>query len=174
MGRWRSTMDRNKVILKQIIMRFKTRISLMTLAFMLSLSVYSQDLETIKSEIQNAALQEQEAFKNGKCTEVLAMMADDITFLANGNKVPSKQVIEKFCNSIPRPFKTPTVDQLAIYPLTAETGYSIKTLEYPYDDHNKMQEYVTKIWEKTDGKWKISHLHSTVKKVPLKKGLKKD
>ena len=78
-------------------------------------------------------------------------------------------MVEKFCNSIPSPFKKPIIDRLDIYPLTIDTGYVVRTLEYPNDDTTKMQEYVTKIWRKTNGVWKISHLHSTVKKVPISK-----
>lgn len=129
---------------------------------------------SIRTEIKTAAFMEQNAFKNGKCSEVIEYMDDNISFLANGKRVASKTIIEKFCNSIPRPFKTPILDKLDIYPLTNDTGYTIRTLEYPYDENTKKQEFVTKIWRKTNGKWKISHLHSTVKKVPLNKGVKKD
>lgn len=132
-----------------------------------ALSAQELDLKTVTSEIKAAALKEQNAFKKGDCAQVLEMMEDNITFLANGRKVTSKKIIQKFCNSIPRPFKTAHIDTLAIYPLSKETGYSIKTLEYRTDEDTKTQEYVTKIWRKTNGQWKISHLHSTVKKVPI-------
>ena len=125
------------------------------------------DSESVKKGIEEASLLEQNAFKTGDCEQVLALMADDITFLANGRRVPSKQVIGKFCNSIPRPFKTPTVYKLDIYPLTETTGYTIRTLEYPKTESIKMSEFVTKIWEKTDGEWKMTHLHSTVKEVAI-------
>ncbi|WP_204345619.1 amidohydrolase family protein [Psychroserpens algicola] len=146
---------------------FKSILSFLVLAFGIGMMGFSQNMKAIKSEIKSAALIEQEAFKNGKCSKVMSMMHDSITFLANGRKVPSKSVIEKFCNTIPRPFKTPTIDKLDIYPLTHETGYSIKTLEYPFDEDSKMQEFVTKVWKKTEDKWNIIHLHSTVKKVPI-------
>ncbi|GAA0871981.1 hypothetical protein GCM10009117_11270 [Gangjinia marincola] len=137
--------------------------------FFFSTNVFAQkfDRNKIQLEIKNAALLEQEAFKNGNCEKVLSLMSDDITFLANGKKVPSKKVVEKFCNSIPRPFKTATVDKLEIYPLNETTGYVIRTLEYPKNETIKMSEYVTKIWTKIDGEWKITHLHSTVKEMPI-------
>ena len=128
-----------------------------------------QDLIDVKSEISQAAYLEQNAFKEGNCEQVLDLMDNEITFLANGRKVNSKQIIGKFCNSIPRPFKKPINDTLTIYPLTNESGYTIRTLVYPKDDKTKMQEYVTKIWKKTDGNWKITHLHSTVKEVAVSK-----
>ncbi len=133
------------------------------------LPLNAQYLEIIESEIQEIVLKEQEAFKNGDCNQVLALMEDDITFLANGRRAPSKDIIGKFCRSIPRPFKTATFDKLDVYALTNETAYAIRTLEYPNDEKTKMQEYVTKIWKKTNGQWKISHLHSTVKEVSITK-----
>ena len=138
------------------------------LSFVVYVTGWTQefDEEVIKAEIQKAALTEQAAFKKGDCDQVLAMMSDDITFLANGRRVPSKQVVGKFCNSIPRPFKKATTNQLDIYALSATTGYVIRTLKYPKDETTMMLEYVTKIWKKTDGNWKITHLHSTVKEKP--------
>ncbi|WGK65422.1 nuclear transport factor 2 family protein [Croceiramulus getboli] len=137
----------------------------------LSTHVFSQsfDKDKVKMEIEQSALLEQDAFKNGRCEEVLNLMSDDITFLANGRKVPSKMVVGKFCNSIPRPFKTATLDQLEIIPLSETSGYVIRTLEYPKDEETNTTEYVTKIWKKMDGEWKITHLHSTVKEVPVAK-----
>jgi len=123
-------------------------------------------MEAVKSEIKEAAMTEQAAFKKGDCEKVLALMSDDITFLANGRKVPSKQVVGKFCNSIPRPFKTAQVNTMDVYPLSETTGYVIRTLKYPKDENTMMLEYVTKIWKKIDGNWKITHLHSTVKEMP--------
>jgi ketosteroid isomerase-like protein len=140
---------------------------LLVLSTTITLNAQTIDLESVKAEITEAALKEQNAFKNGDCTTVLDMMEPNITFLANGNSVPSKKVIEKFCNSLARPFKEAIVDTLEIYPLTMESGYTIRRLEYANDAEAKMQEYVTKIWRKTDGQWRISHLHSTVKKVSI-------
>ena len=142
--------------------------SLLLFVLFISNTVFGQNFDSnkIQLEIRNAAMLEQDAFKNGKCAKVLELMSDDITFLANGKKVPSKKVVEKFCNSIPRPFKTATVDKLEIYPLNETSGYVIRTLEYPKNETTKMSEYVTKIWTKINGEWKITHLHSTVKEVP--------
>ncbi len=149
--------------------RFKNGVLAFLFVSLATISLQAQtiDLESVKSEIKVAALKEQNAFKNGDCEEVFALMEPNITFLANGNKIPSKKVVEKFCNSLPRPFKEPILDTLEIYPLTAESGYTIRILEYENEDQTKMQEFVTKIWRKTDGKWLITHLHSTVKKVSV-------
>ena len=148
---------------------FKTISVVISLIFYASLAVTAQNLDItkIKSEIQEASLKEQKAFKEGNCDQVLQLMANEITYLANGRKVPSKEIIAKFCNSIPRPFKKADIDTLEIYPISNESGYTIRTLEYPNDEKTKMQEYVTKIWKKSDGEWKIIHLHSTVKEVPI-------
>lgn len=142
---------------------------LLILNNLVSLHAQNTNLDTVKLEIEEAAIKEQNAFKSGDCKQVMDLMEPEITFLANGRKAPSKQMVEKFCNSIPRPFKKTIIDRLDISPLTIDTGYVVRTLEYPNDDTTKMKEYVTKIWRKTNGVWKISHLHSTVKKVPISK-----
>ncbi|MAM28450.1 MAG: hypothetical protein CMC13_05445 [Flavobacteriaceae bacterium] len=147
----------------------KTKPQYITILLLLTIvgSAFAQksaDL-SIKTEIELAVAKEQNAFKNGDCDTVLSMMDDDITFLANGNKVPSKQVIGTFCNSMPRPFKTPLSDNIEVFPLTNTSAYTIRTLEFSKDDTTNIQELVTKIWKKTDGIWKITHLHSTAKKM---------
>ena len=125
------------------------------------------DSELVKSEISKATEAEQNAFKSGDCEGVLDLMDDEITFLANGRRIPSKSVIGKFCSSIPRPFKTPILDHQEIYPISESIGYVIRNLEYRVDEKTKVSEYVTKIWKKFDGKWRITHLHSTVKEIPI-------
>lgn len=138
------------------------------IALMISFYGWSQgfDVATIKAELKAATSTEQAAFKKGDCDQVLAMMSEEITFLANGRSIPSKQVVGKFCNSLPRPFKKASTSKVEIYPLSETTGYVVRTLEYPKDEKTMMSEFVTKIWSKADGRWKITHLHSTIKEVP--------
>jgi hypothetical protein len=62
--------------------------------------------------------------------------------------------------------KINTVDTMEIYPLSDDSGYTVRTWEYPKDEKTKTFEYVSKIWSKTEGKWKISLLHSTAKEIP--------
>ncbi|HBR53613.1 MAG TPA: hypothetical protein DEA82_05260 [Flavobacteriaceae bacterium] len=147
----------------------KTKPHFITILLLLTIvsSAYAQEPAdlSIKTEIELAVAKEQNAFKNGDCDTVLSMMDDDITFLANGNKVPSKHIISKFCNSMPRPFKTPLSDNIEVFPLTNTSAYTIRTLEFSKDDTANIQELVTKIWKKTDGIWKITHLHSTAKEM---------
>lgn len=147
----------------------KTKLQFITILLLLTIvgSAFAQESAdlSIKTEIELAVAKEQKAFKNGDCDTVLSMMDDNITFLANGNKVPSKQVIGKFCNSMSRPFKTPLADTIEVFPLNSTSAYTIRTLEFSKDENTNMHELVTKIWKKTDGIWKIMHLHSTVKEV---------
>lgn len=144
----------------------KTKV--ITLLIIISSSItFAQetDLEQVKAEINRAVSIEKIAFQNGDCDTVLALMDDNITFLANGKKAPSKEIIAKFCKMIKRPFKKPILDVLDTYPLNNDTAYTVRTLEYPKSKTTKMQEFVTKIWKKIDGQWKITHLHSTVKEI---------
>jgi ketosteroid isomerase-like protein len=123
------------------------------------------DLVEVKGEINIAVTNEQNAFKNGDCDKVLEIMDDNITFLANGKRIPSKEIIGNFCNAIKRPFRNPILDKLDIYPLSNITAYTVRTLEYQKSETSKIHEFVTKIWKKIDDQWKIVHLHSTVKEI---------
>ncbi|MDX1365469.1 MAG: nuclear transport factor 2 family protein [Arenibacter latericius] len=136
-----------------------------------SLVIWSQDfdVDNVSLEIQEAVMAEKNAFRTGDCDTVLDFMEENITFLANGRRLPSKEMIGKFCTTIPRPFKKATTNEVTIYPLTVNSGYEIRTLEYPKDEHTKIFEYVTRIWKKSAGKWRITHLHSTVRQVPIRK-----
>ncbi len=149
-------------------MRFKILSLVVALGLVVTVKAQHTDLSQVKTAITNAALKEQQAFKEGDCDTVLSLMEEEITFLANGRRVPSKEVVGKFCNSLKRPFKPAEVDELVIYPLTENSGYSIRSFEYTVDE-KKTMEFVTKIWRRTEGIWKITHLHSTVKQsLPTK------
>lgn len=130
-------------------------------------TVYAQtiDFDLVKYEVNQAVTKEQNAFKKGDCDTVLSLMDDNITFLANGRRAPSKEMIGRFCNAANRPFKTPLFDTIDIYPLRNDTAYTIRKLEFLKDETTKVEEFVTKIWKKTDGNWKIVHLHATVKEL---------
>lgn len=148
----------------------KTIKTILLIAMFVVISANTSNAQTtdfiqVKAEIKQAATQEQNAFRNGECEIVLALMDNNITFLANGRRAPSIEMISKFCGTIKRPFKEPILDSIETYPLTNDSGYSIRTLEYPKSETTKMQEFVTKIWKKIDGQWKIIHLHSTVKEI---------
>lgn len=94
-------------------------------------------------------------------------MDENITFYANGRHAPSKEMISMLCQKIPRPFNELGSENLEVYPLTANSGYVVRKLEYDKNDRIKVKEVVTKIWKKSNDQWKIVHLHSTVKEVPI-------
>lgn len=104
---------------------------------------------------------EQAAFKTGDCEELLSLMDDAITFFLNGRKVPSKDIFLNFCQKIPRPFAEPTTSDTKIHPLTENSGYVVKTMEFQVEGKVDKKEVVTKIWKKDEGGWKMVHLHST-------------
>jgi ketosteroid isomerase-like protein len=131
-------------------------------------SICAQDisLEQVKLEVEEVTLKEQGAFKDGDCETVLNLMHDDITFYANGRSAPSKNVIKKFCEDIPRPFKGLSTGNLTVYPLTSNSAYVVRTLEFEKNEKILVREIVTKIWNRFNGEWKMVHLHSTVKEIP--------
>ena len=132
------------------------------LCFSIQLQAQDSPLESVRTELRSVVEQEKEAFANGDCVTVLAMMDDNITFYPNGNPPLPKAVIAKFCEKIPRPFPEAVKDEISIHPLTSHAAYVVRTLEYPKDEKVKIREVVTKIWKKTGDTWKITHLHSTV------------
>lgn len=140
------------------------------LVFFLSVSFisYAQNssLDKVKLQIEALTLKEQNAFKAGDCETVMSLMADNIVFYANGRNVPSKDMINAFCQRIPRPFKETAVSNLEIHVLNENAGFVVRTLEFDKDDHIKVKEVVTKIWSNTIDGWKMVHLQSTVKEVP--------
>lgn len=132
-------------------------------------SLYAQvsPLEKAKQEVEALTRKEQEAFFKGDCETVLGLMAENITFYANGNPSPPREMIRKFCEKIPRPFKQPKKECLAFHPLNEQSVYVVRTMEYAKDANTLIKEVVTKIWNKKNGEWKIVHLHSTVKEEPV-------
>lgn len=125
-----------------------------------------QSLESVRAEIQQINDKEQEAFINGNCEELMTLMDDDITFIINGKKAPSKGFIMNMCKKMPRPFGKPALSDTKIYALTKDSGYVIRMMELAKDDGIiYRKEVITKIWKKTKDGWKMTHLHSTVKDV---------
>ena len=141
---------------------------LLILGFKGNLHGQDNSLEMVKKEVKEVTLKEQEAFKNGDCDTVMSLMADNITFHANGRPSPPKNVIERFCQTIPRPFAQMSKGNLTVHPLNQDAAYVIRTLEYEKNEEVKISETVTKIWNRIDGKWKMVHLQSTIKEIPKK------
>ncbi|THD69809.1 hypothetical protein E7Z59_05640 [Robertkochia marina] len=142
-------------------------VSLMFIGSTQSLFAQDASLEKARQEVQKLTEKEQQAFSNGNCEVVLDLMSENITFYANGNPSPPREMIRKFCEKVPRPFKTPEQETLKYYPLNSETVYVVRTMEYTKNANTRIKEIVTKIWNMENGAWKIVHLHSTVKEIPL-------
>lgn len=117
----------------------------------------------VRQEIEEMNRQEQMAFKNGDCEMLVSLMSDDIQFYANGRKAPSKQVIQRFCENIQRPFNDPAEKKVTIHVLSPTSAYLINEMTIPKEDGSVQSEYVTKIWKKESTGWKMTHLHSTVR-----------
>ncbi len=143
---------------------------LILLIFGINGNLQGQDnsLEMVKQEVKEVTLKEQEAFKNGDCDTVMSLMADNITFHANGRPAVPKSVVERFCYNIPRPFQKASKQNLSVYPLNKDVAYVVRTLEYDKNEEVKISETVTKIWNRIDGKWMMVHLQSTIIEVPKK------
>ena len=116
------------------------------------------ELEAVERELSEMNRLEQEAFVAGDCEEMLDLLADDISFYANGREM-TKRDVGIFCSRIPRPFPATGESRTRVLPISADAGYLIKTITFP--DSPKV-EVVTKIWKKGADGWKMVHFQSTV------------
>lgn len=123
------------------------------------------NLENIKSEIMVMTKMEIAAFKSGECEKFIDLFDDNITFYADGRKAPSKEMILGFCKRVSRPFEKPSTVEMEYFPISENSAYVVRTMEFTNDEKVYKKEVVTKIWVKAPSGWKIKHLHSTIKKL---------
>jgi ketosteroid isomerase-like protein len=130
-----------------------------------NLQAQENNLEYVTEEIKRITLVEIEAFKIGDCDKAISFMDENITFYGNGRKAPSKEFIKAFCLRLTRPFENPSSVETKYYPLSANSAYVIRTMEFSKDNTVYKKEIVTKVWKKVESGWKIMHLHSTIKHI---------
>ena len=135
------------------------------LGFVINISAQEETLADVKSQIIELSEIEINAFKNGDCETVINLFADDLTFFANGRKAPSKEMILNFCKRVPRPFEKPTLIETEYIPISVNSAYVIRIMEFSKETKVYKKEIVTKIWVKGINGWKITHLHSTIKEI---------
>ena len=103
------------------------------------------------------------AMKSGDCQTLINLLTDDVTFYLNGRKAPSKEMIFGFCNNVPRPFEQPSNITTDYLPLSQNSAYVVRTMEFSKEEKVYKKEIVTKIWIRGEDGWKMAHLHSTIK-----------
>jgi len=116
------------------------------------------EFEAAHQELIEMNRLEQEAFVAGNCEELLDLLADDISFYANGREM-TKAAVGVFCERIPRPFPGTGETQLRIQAVSPDAGYVVKTMTFP---GTPRVEVVTKVWRKGDDGWRMEHFQSTV------------
>lgn len=141
-----------------------TKISIVFLAIGSSFSINAQEYnaEDIKLKIKEVSEKEINAFKTGDCKTLSSFIDDNATFYLNGKKAPSKKMIIGFCNSIERPFEQAAKVEMEYLPISKNSGYAVRTMEFSKEGKAYKREIVTKIWVKGENGWKIVHLHSTI------------
>ena len=122
-------------------------------------------LERVKSKIMDLTDIEINAFRTGDCQTMSDLIDENATFYLDGKKAPNKEMILGFCKRIPRPFEKPSKLETQYIPLSDNSAYVIRTMEFSKNDKVYKKEVVTKIWHKGDDGWKIKHLHSTIKEL---------
>lgn len=128
----------------------------------LNLFAQEENLADVKAKIIEMSEIEIDAFKNGDCETLIYLLADDITFYANGRKAPSKEMILGFCKRVPRPFEKPSSIETQYFPISMNSAYVTRIMEFSKNGNVYKKEIVTKIWVKRENEWKIVHLHSTI------------
>lgn len=128
-----------------------------------NLQAQEDNLEIISEEIEQITNIEIEAFKSGDCDKAISFMDENITFYGDGRKAPSKEMIKAFCFRLTRPFEKPSSIDTKYYPLSRNSAYVIRIMEFTKNEKVYKKEIVTKVWKKSDVGWKIMHLHSTIK-----------
>ena len=115
-------------------------------------------MEETRRALEEMNRLEQEAFVEGDCDGLLAMLHEDVSFDVNGRKMP-RAAVGEFCTRIPRPFPGAAEVETSIEPVGAGAGYVVKVMSFP---GTPKVEVVTKIWKRGNDGWKIVHFQSTV------------
>lgn len=72
----------------------------------------------------------------------------------------SKELIENFCNTM-RPSGEPTSIDTKFYPLTENSGYTVRIVESENEETGRIKSTITKVWKKGGEGWKMVHFHAT-------------
>lgn len=115
-------------------------------------------------ELLAVVMAEQEAFEEGDCDKVESMLAEDLTFYANGRRM-SREQVGKFCRTIKRPFgagRDPIEDTTTPYMVSEDLGYTVRDFRWQAENGRIVHEVVTKIWSRGEQGWQIIHFQSTV------------
>ncbi|MEP2668687.1 MAG: nuclear transport factor 2 family protein [Cyclobacteriaceae bacterium] len=144
----------------------KVRVLLLLVLSVGTITLYAQqeNLESVKAKIKELSEIEIDAFKNGDCEIMLNLLDDNISFYANGKKA-SKEMVLGFCKGLPRPFEKPSHLDIEYIPISSNSAYVIRIMDFSKDGMVYKKEIVTKIWVKGIDGWKIVHLHSTIKEL---------
>ena len=104
----------------------------------------------------------------GDCAKVTSFFDEDVTFYANGRRVPSLQFLRGFCEQIPRPFEggADITDEIRV--LSETSAYILRTIEFEpesVESESHRREVVTQVWAQRPSGWTIVYFHSSVSTV---------
>lgn len=118
--------------------------------------------------IREALLAEQETFRDKGCTAALAFFADwQPLFVLNGRTLPSRAALNAHCERMPAgPGPQPRrLEHHQVHVLAPVAGFSVSHYRLPsagYEGRESRAQVVTKLWVKSDGGWRIVHLHESI------------
>jgi hypothetical protein len=140
-------------------------IAILSIGSIFSLNAQEDNLKDVKSEIIELSEKEINAFKSGDCQTLDGFIDANATLYLNGRKAPSKKMLVDFCQKVERPFEKPSFIGMEYLPLSDNSAYVVRTMEFSKNEKVYKKEIVTKIWVKGSTGWKITHLHSTITKL---------
>lgn len=125
----------------------KVRVLLLLVLSVGTITLYAQqeNLESVKAKIKELSEIEIDAFKNGDCEIMLNLLDDNISFYANGKKA-SKEIVLGFCKGLTRPFEKPSHLDIEYIPISSNSAYVIRIMDFSKDGMVYKKEIVTKIW----------------------------
>lgn len=138
---------------------------ILTVGLNFNLNAQINTLNDVRNEITTVSEKEINAFKMGDCQTLGNFIDDNATLFLNGKRAPGKKMLIGFCRNIERPFEKASKVEMEYIPISYNSAYVIRTMEFSKNEKIYKREIVTKIWVRGESGWKIVHLHSTITKV---------
>lgn len=137
---------------------------LLTVCLSIACSQETTPGEAEATEFAVLARAYQESYVNGSenCERIIEAMDDSIAFSENGTAW-SKPELEEFCPHLPQKNVVSTFNDQRL--LTRELGYDFVTQLYIRERGDTMRETASRIWQRIDGRWKITQMNNLLHKA---------
>lgn len=129
------------------------------------------DAVSVAAEIEEQLRAEVQRFESRDCAAVVAFYGDqEPLFVVSGRQaMPRRADLEAACpgivSRIPDGASRPVASQ-RVYALGPDSGYSVTQFRIRRGPNGeRVSQFVTKVWERSDSGWRIVHVHESVEEV---------